>query len=380
MNKWLTVLMAAAILLAGCARQKPRASAPAPRVVSYSPAMTDMLIGMGLGAHIVGVTTQCDMPPGEPRPDVVGDANTINIERVLATQPDIVLIQMKSPEMEELRRKNPAIKVEHFTIETLPDVAAAMERLGKLLGEEAAAGKAVAAFNARLQAVRDRVAGLGRPRTIFLYGVDSPSTPGRDSFVHEMIETAGGEDAASALPRWTQIDRERIIAMRPEILICQAEPGEERRARDAWLKQQDIPAARAGRVFVVTDRHWTIPSWRLAEFTEQMAEMIHPSGGAVPKTTNPTTEGAENSEKEKANSRLALGAAPHWKTPEPTSQERERTVVDLGIVVGESPAASWRTPHGDGDGPPDSARSLVWLNANGNGRMLRGLGTGGSLR
>ena len=92
-----------------------------------------------------------------------------------------------------------------------------------------------------------------------------------------MIQVAGGVNAAERYTGWTTITAEGILAAAPEVLICQVAPGAEaERARRFFAGLKDLPAVQSGRVHLMTDRRWTIPTAALAGFTAELAEMIHP--------------------------------------------------------------------------------------------------------
>lgn len=270
-----TILAMSLLLAAGCQKSAPPQNAPRPRIVSFSPALTAMLFEMGLGDHVVGVTTYCDLPPGQTRP-VVGDRHSINIERILSVEPDVMLVQQQESDFDALRSARPGLKIEHFSIETLADIPVAIERVGKIAGREPLGTELRKQFEDRLSAVREAVKNLPRPRVLFLTSFDPPSIAGKSSFLHEMIELAGGEDVTSRYPRWTQINVEQILTMQPDSILCLAEPGQETQAKEYLLSLKNTPAVREGRVYVVIDRHWTIPSTRLAELTQDLAKIIHP--------------------------------------------------------------------------------------------------------
>lgn len=270
------VLLAAAVLLAGgCSKAPRQPGAARPRVVSYSPALTEMLFDMGLGDHVVGVTAFCELPPGQTR-TVVGDLRAVNPERILSVRPDLVLIQQKTEDFTRVTEADPRIRIEHFTIETLGDIARALERVGRLVGEDQLGTDRRKRFEDSLAQVRRQVASLPAPRVLFLTQIDPPSVPGADSFIGEMIELAGGRDVAGKYKRWTRINVERIIVAKPEVIVCCAKPGKSGQVRDYLLSLQGVPAVETGRLFVVTDRGWTIPSARLSQLAGKLAEMIHP--------------------------------------------------------------------------------------------------------
>jgi iron complex transport system substrate-binding protein len=278
--KRLQVIVAACLAAAvagGCGRERPGPpGGPAgARIVAYSPALAEMLFDMGLGEQVVGVTKFARLPEGVGRP-VVGDRFHVNAEAILAVEPDVVVIQQDPGDFQPLLTVRGDVRVEHFEIETLADAAEAVERLGRIAGREDVGRQARERFEARLEAVRRRVADRPRPRVMFVMGYDRPSTAGRGSFIEQLIELAGGANAAGYAVRWPRTNAEAILRAQPEVLICQVDPGREDDARRYWQKLADLPAVRDGRVHVVTDPHWTIPSLRIADIAERLAALLHP--------------------------------------------------------------------------------------------------------
>ncbi|MCP4378143.1 MAG: ABC transporter substrate-binding protein, partial [bacterium] len=191
-----TIFFLAILMFSACQRDQTRAEAPRPRTVSYSPAITDMIFEMGLGDHIVGVTTYCRPPEGVNIPIVGNDLN-ITAEPILAVDPDLLITQTNPQRFETLRKFNPDIHVEFFRIETLGDIADAMARIATLLNAADKGTSAREKFLARLDDVRRRVAGRAKPRVIFVMGHHNPSTAGKATFINELIEVAGGINIAA---------------------------------------------------------------------------------------------------------------------------------------------------------------------------------------
>jgi len=279
------LIMAAAggmLLLSGCPDKKG-SDAPRPHIVSLSPALTGILFEMGLGEHVVGVTQYCALPDGRKRP-VVGDAFKINIEALLAVDPDLTLVQgLGTAERERTfqacREIKPGFRSESFAMTTLADLRGAIRRIGELAGRPGLAAETLKRFDGKLARVRQRVASLGRPRVLFISDYKRPLVAGAGNFTHDLIEIAGGTNCGAEIrgPRpWRRAGLEAILSARPDVLICLASPGEESAAKKHWLALNDLPAAREGRVFVVTDRRWTIPSTHVADLAAELAEMIHP--------------------------------------------------------------------------------------------------------
>lgn len=264
------------VALPACRNRDPETETPHPRLVTFSPALTRITFNMGLGAHVVGVTTFCRVPEGSTRPPVVGSNLSVRVEPILAVRPDVVLVQMEAKHFEPLRRMKPDIRIEHFRIETLADIASAMERIGKLVGKPKLGLQQGRLFRQRLEALRRQTEKLPRRRVMFVMGYQNPSGPGKGTFMDEMIDLAGGVNVlAERFDSWKRPGLEAVIKLAPELIICQCKPGDEAEAVAYW-KALKFPNNSVKRVVTVTDDDWTVPAGHLAEYAERLAGFIHP--------------------------------------------------------------------------------------------------------
>ncbi len=271
----------AVVCAAGCSGRAPTSDADSPRIVSHSPALTQILFDLGLGGHVVGVTAHCQLPEGVERP-VVGDIQP-SAEKVLAARPDVLLIQQNPDAFATVRELMPDLRIEHFEIETLSEVASAIRRVGEIAGRAELGRTRSERFLGRLAAIRQAVAGRDRPRVLVLVGM---STGGSGTFLDEMIETAGGANAAAepvgewrGVNGWKTLSPEKVLAARPDVLVVQAPADRRDEVLSTW-REVGLPAARAGRVVLYPDRGLTIPSSRSADHAARLAEILHPDAAA----------------------------------------------------------------------------------------------------
>lgn len=270
----------AAIWVGGCGKTAPPLPGAAhPRLVTFSPALTQMAFDMGLGAHVVGVTGQCTVPSGF-HPAVVGDAFQVVAEPILAAQPDAVLIQMDAKRFEPFCRVAPRVKVVAFTIETLDDIAAAIGKIGEVAGRPDLADAALAKWKKELQEAEDLAAGKARPRVFFVMGYRRPATGGANSFVSQMIARAGGQDAAGTFGRWSAVGAEDVAGAKPDVLVClmDSDAGKPDDARTYWQGVFRAAGRPAVRVVILTDPGWTVPGLRTAGYVRQLAGILHGEG------------------------------------------------------------------------------------------------------
>ncbi len=271
-------LTLAALLTLGCQKTPKQKDDPHPRVVSFSPAMTEMIFDMGLGDHVVGVTSWAKLPEGETR-RVVGNRAEVNAEAILAVQPDLIFIQQNPGDFDPVIRINPKIQVERFADDSIEDIAVNIERVGRLLGAKELGIEKSRQFRSQLESIRNSVAGLDRPRVFYIMGFNRPITAGKRSYINDLINFAGGINAASDKVGYPRIDAETVLKANPDVLICQVwDGGLEEASKEYWTGKDfaDLPANKTGRVFIVTDSHWSLPSTKVVDILRKMTKMIHP--------------------------------------------------------------------------------------------------------
>ncbi|MBM4156977.1 MAG: hypothetical protein FJ221_18425 [Lentisphaerae bacterium] len=274
-----------AALAAMCAAAAARAatdpaaaSNPPPRLVPFSPTLAAMAFETGLGDRVVGVSRWTRLPANEKRP-VVGDAVSVDVEALLAVRPGVVLVQgERIAGLDAARALAPAIHIEVARIERLADIAPAARRLVDLARGDESSRAIVDGFERALEALRATQPPAVRPRVLFVLGTTRPTVAGPETFMADLVRLCGGVNAGDDIPgraRWRPADLESIARAAPEVLICQAGEGESADAARAWwLARTVIPAARAGRVFVVEEPEWTIPSLGTARLAPRLRTMI----------------------------------------------------------------------------------------------------------
>ncbi|HJQ65301.1 MAG TPA: helical backbone metal receptor, partial [Gemmatimonadales bacterium] len=114
-----------AVLVGACGQPSARVpSAPARRVVSLAPSITELLFALGAGAQVVGRTTYCKYPPAALAVPTVGDGLNPNVEAIAARTPDLVVLY-QSPHTETAARQLAALGVATLVVrhDRLEDIA-----------------------------------------------------------------------------------------------------------------------------------------------------------------------------------------------------------------------------------------------------------------
>jgi iron complex transport system substrate-binding protein len=124
-------LVVTARLIFGCTGDSRRA--PHPRIVSYSPAVTDIVYDLGLGEHLVGVTSWCILPAGQSKP-IVGGETRPNTEAILGLGPDLIFIQQDPSSFNALRAQDPRVRVISVKTDSLAGILQSIRTIGQAAG------------------------------------------------------------------------------------------------------------------------------------------------------------------------------------------------------------------------------------------------------
>ena len=247
---------------------------PARRIVSLAPHLTEQLFAIGAGDLIVGTTDFADFPEaarGLPR---VARAHSVDLERVSAARPDLVLVWgsgFPPATIDALRR----LGVPTFVSEParLADIATSLERLGTLTGRSAepAAGD----FRARLAALRERYRGRREVRVFYQVWSDPLMTLGGRHVISEAISICGGRNVfADLVPVAPRVSTEAVLAADPEVIMT-AEPGARpSTALAMWKRFDRIAAVKRERLVTLDADRMNRHGPRILEEMESMCAAI----------------------------------------------------------------------------------------------------------
>lgn len=260
-------------------------ASPARRIVSISPAATEVAFAVGAGAYVVGDTTYCDYPAAAVALPKVGgfSASTISVERIVALKPDLVLTA--GPRMHgavETALVKLGIAVFAFDPIDFDGVAKGMNAMGDLAGTGDAARAASGAMLAAIGKVKSTVASVPQDRrpTVFWEVYDEPlMTCGAASFPHAIIEAAGGKDIFTDLPgAWPRVSAEEVIRRAPEYIMGADDHGDKLTvagvmARPGW---STIPAVKSGRIVLLPANIVSRAGPRIADGVLALAKALYP--------------------------------------------------------------------------------------------------------
>jgi iron complex transport system substrate-binding protein len=257
-------------------------AAPAVRIVSLVPSVTEVMFALGAQDRLVGRTDYCDYPPAAAsRPSVGGMINP-SLERIVSLKPDLVIATDEGNREEtvrQLRRVGLPVYLVHAT--RVSEMLQMIERVGEVTQRQAAVPPLVAQLTRRIDAVRTAVRPFPAPRVLYVLWPDPLIVPGREAHLTEMIELAGGRsitaDDGEAYPRFSL---EAAVARAPEVIILADHAGGGSTAGKAspekWERLTSVPAIQAGRIHSVDLGVLHRYGPRVADGLEILARIIHP--------------------------------------------------------------------------------------------------------
>lgn len=282
------LLLAALFLVPAAAAGADVAAGPGrmfERIVSLGPLLTENIYLLGSGDSLVGNTIYCQRPPAARDKVKVGSVQELSIEKIVSLRPQLILASNLTPppQIEKLRQLGYRVEVFRQPA-SFADICAHFLRLGQLLGRKAEAEAIVVQAREKVEAVRQAVADLPRPKVFLQVGAHPLFSSVKSSFTNDFIELGGGINVAGEL-RSGAMKMEQVMALNPDLIIIAVmgtEHGVGAEERRRWLAYPAIGAVRAGRVHVLDPDLVCSPSpLTFADTLITIARLIHP-GAAIP--------------------------------------------------------------------------------------------------
>jgi len=229
------------------------AAEAAPRIISLSPHVTELLFAAGAGNRIVGVDDSSDYPAAVAGIARVGEPAALDVEGLLKLKPTLVVLwdsgtpASRKAELERLKLRLYVTDQHH-----LDDIGATLMEFGRLAGTLPVAAAAARRYRIELAQLRSRYA--ARPRLRVFYQVwDRPLyTLSGAHVVSEVLSLCGGDNVFAELSTLAPaVDKEAVLARNPEVILIAATGAEGARQTLEWSRFSNLQAVRSHHVFTV---------------------------------------------------------------------------------------------------------------------------------
>lgn len=266
-------VFAAPIAVQDDARHTVTLPQPARRIVSLAPHATELLFAAGAGGYVVGVSDYSDYPPAARQLPSVGSSSALDIERIAALKPDLVIAWSSGNSASQLARLR-ALGIPVFESEPrqLEAIASSLQRLGQLAGVPDSGAAAAKAFSARLAQLTATYQQRPPVRVFYQIWQKPLMTLNGNHMVSSVIRLCGGENVFGQLPQLAPtVSTEAVLTANPEVIFA-ADGGN---APDTgWRRFPKLAAVAGDNLFTLTPDWMSRPGPRILDGAAELCQKL----------------------------------------------------------------------------------------------------------
>jgi len=250
------------------------------RVVSLAPSITEIVYDLKCGDLLKGATTYSDFPKAAQQLPKVGSYVYLDLEKIVSLKPDLC-IGIKDGNPKEIVMRLEALGVPVYAVNprSLDSIQSTVLEIGALLQADEIARHVATDMKSRIDNIRQLAATADhQPLIFFQIGISPIVSAGSDTFIHELIEIAGGINLAQSHTSYPRFSTEEVVVAAPDIMIITSMAREKafEQIKAKWKQWTNIPAVKNNRIFLVNSDLFDRPTPRLIEGLETLLQLIHP--------------------------------------------------------------------------------------------------------
>jgi len=252
-------------------------SQPKPqRIVALAPHIVEMLFDIGADEQIVGTVEYADFPDAALKIPRLGGYHGIQIEKVLALKPDLVIVWQSGNKISDIEQmEKMGLNIIYSHPKKIEDVAQELQKLGKHTGHEVQAEMVAERYLHRLKKLRQQYANIAPLKVFYQLWPNPMRTINKDTLINQLIEVCQGQNVFADNPTpYPQIGIENVIVAQPELIILPDENSNKAQPVIDWHKWPEIPAAKQNRFIRVNADLMHRFSTRMLDGIEDMCKKI----------------------------------------------------------------------------------------------------------
>jgi iron complex transport system substrate-binding protein len=195
---------------------------PARRVISLAPHLTELMFAVGAGERLVGTVEYADFPAAAKRLPRVGDSALLDLERIVALQPDLLLVWRHGNSPQQLERLA-ALHLPTYASEarSLADIARTLRDLGTLAGTATVAEARATAFDTAVDALRQRHRGQRRLRVFYQIWDQPLITINGEHLISQLLDVCGAANVFAGERLLTPtVSAEAVLWADPDAIVA----------------------------------------------------------------------------------------------------------------------------------------------------------------
>jgi iron complex transport system substrate-binding protein len=248
---------------------------PAQRIISMAPHITELLFAAGGGDRVAGVMNYSDYPEAAKRLPLVGSDAQIDMERVLALRPDLLVVWRTGNTARQLEQlKSLGIPIFYSDPHKLDEVATSLTRLGQLMGTEALAQSAAQDYRQKIARLSSTYARRPTVRVFYQIWEKPIFTLNGDHIASDAMRVCGGQNVFAALkvPAPT-VSTEAVLQANPEAIVG-GEKHDAESGINIWQQYKGMEAVRRGNLFMLDSELLVRATPRIADGVAVLCEKL----------------------------------------------------------------------------------------------------------
>lgn len=263
---------------------------PARRIVSLAPHATELLFAAGAGPLTVGAVSYSDYPAAARQIARVGDAASLNLEAVVALQPELVVAWQSGNNAAQLQRLVASgIPVFFSEPRRLEDIATNVERLGTLAGTEAIAQSTAQTFRSDYRRLAGEFSRRAPVRVFYQIWHNPPITVNGDHLISQVIELCGGRNVFAGIDSLAPaVSREAVLAADPQVIVASAgATTDQPQWLDSWRSWPQLSAVAMQQLYAIDPDLIERQSPRILEGARILCRQLEQARAEIQRQANP---------------------------------------------------------------------------------------------
>lgn len=246
------------------------------KIIALTPSITEIIFSLHCEDKLAGNTIYCDYPPEAKKIPKVGDLMTIDFERIIKINPDMIFVSAEgSGKSNYDKLKKLGFKVFVTAPKDYAGIKKSYSDIAGLLGKSEFAERKIAGWDSVVVKIREENDGRKKLRTLYLIGINPLFAAGENTFIDEIMKICGLENiAAGSNQNYPVLNPEQVIEKNPEIIIYPTAKMNFNQLRSSYTEWKDVEAFKTGRVYFVDENLFSRSGPRFAKACSKLDSII----------------------------------------------------------------------------------------------------------
>lgn len=220
---------------------------PPPRVIALAPHLVELIFEIDAGQQIIGVSQYATFPQAAAKIPVVGDYQSLNVEKIVALEPDIIIVwQTGHPVKDVEKLKSLGFQVAYSDPRSISDVPEELIKLGQLLGKQQLAQAKAVKLSQALDAIKQEYAQKSTVKVFYELWPDPLSTIGAGSWPSSILSLCGAQNVFDEIANnpYPQVNIEQVLGKEIDVIVQPLSASQSEKSVFQWQNWTDIKAVK----------------------------------------------------------------------------------------------------------------------------------------